>query len=113
MNIYEKELKEVLKKKKPVIPNCVSWFQAIEPKHFDTESLKTTATDLPPVEYVQVKHGRWVHWMTESVDDDIMGGEYQIERYLCSECGFDVAGQNGFNFCPNCGAKMEKECDTK
>ena len=25
----------------------------------------------------------------------------------CSECGFEMASSFGYNFCPNCGAKMD------
>ena len=47
-----------------------------------------------------VRHGRW-----EKNDD-----------YTCSLCGYRmVIGDGAYNYCPNCGAKMdgeEKNCDT-
>ena len=44
-----------------------------------------------------VKHGRWLdNGIPESV----------LSR--CSECGI-VYGSSAFNYCPNCGAKMDKE----
>ena len=56
-----------------------------------------------------IKHGRWEHYKTETLCDDIMGGEYRFKFFRCSECRFDVGGNSGFHYCPNCGAKMDKE----
>lgn len=48
-------------------------------------------TDNAPTANVSpVKHGHWIS-----------------TKYKCSECGVIVWG-NDFNFCPNCGAKMDK-----
>lgn len=77
---------------------------AAEPvKHYDTESYKTTATELPPVEYAPVKHGRWEETAYCDYDD----------TYRCSVCGVEwefITGtpqENGANYCPNCGAMMD------
>ena len=32
----------------------------------------------------------------------------KFRNYSCSECGYDV-DKTKFNFCPNCGARMEVE----
>lgn len=32
----------------------------------------------------------------------------KFRNYSCSECGYDV-DKTKFNFCPNCGARMEGE----
>lgn len=45
---------------------------------------------IPVVDVAPVKHGHWIS-----------------TKYKCSECGVIVWG-NDFNFCPNCGAKMDK-----
>ena len=52
----------------------------------------------PTVDAVEVVHGRW-GWNTEDV-------------YKCSNCGEkshvkEVMGQPDWNYCPNCGAKMD------
>lgn len=50
-----------------------------------------------------VRHGRW-----EEVEDP--GGD---SHWMCSSCGiewyFEADGpvENGCNYCPNCGAKMD------
>jgi hypothetical protein len=43
-----------------------------------------------------VVHGRWI--------------EYQIPHIMCcSECDWGTGVQSDFRYCPNCGAKMDKE----
>ena len=44
-----------------------------------------------------VKHGKWIE------------GELYIK---CSECGYPV-GHLSDNYCPNCGAKMDKEGESE
>lgn len=55
----------------------------------------------PAADVAPVVHGRWEHTHTSE--------SYFIECWRCSECGFDDTELFGFNFCPNCGAKMDKE----
>lgn len=47
-----------------------------------------------------VKHGHWI------LDENEKIPCYQIKT--CSLCGCRVNG-NSFNFCPNCGARMDGE----
>ena len=57
---------------------------------------------LPSADVVQVVHGKWI-------DEDPAFAEYFAN---CSVCGYeiDVHNERGyFNFCPNCGAKMDGE----
>ena len=53
----------------------------------------------PTVDAVPVRHG---HWETNSDRPDTL---------ICSvcKCGFDMWKHDPHNFCPNCGAKMDKE----
>lgn len=55
--------------------------------------------DAPTADAVPVRHG---HWETNSDRPDIL---------ICSvcKCGFDMWKHDPHNFCPNCGAKMDKE----
>jgi membrane protease subunit (stomatin/prohibitin family) len=60
--------------------------------------------EAPAVEAVPVRHGRWVsryakHW--KGKDE-------------CGECGFhekDHRDLSHMKYCPNCGAKMNKEAE--
>lgn len=53
----------------------------------------------PTVETEPVKHGQWI---------EVAVGDC---CYRCSECGFirDAYLLDVGNYCPNCGAKMDKE----
>ena len=53
---------------------------------------------MPTVDAVEVVHGRWID-----------AREY-CGDYLCSNCDA-LYGTNKFNYCPNCGAKMDMEVD--
>jgi hypothetical protein len=57
---------------------------------------------MKPADVAPVVHGKWI-------DEDPAFAEYFAN---CSVCGYeiDVHNERGyFNFCPNCGAKMDKE----
>lgn len=69
--------------------------------------VKRVVADVPAADVAPVVHGRW----EESTDD-----WFETTVWTCSECREDyvlVEGtpkQNLWNYCPNCGAKMnEKE----
>ena len=49
----------------------------------------------PTVDAVEVVHGRWVD---NGIPESMLSG--------CSVCGF-TCGAYSFNYCPNCGAKMD------
>lgn len=53
----------------------------------------------PTVDAEPVRHGRW-----ESVTEDWRN---QIMWWNCSECDCEVSTK--YNYCPNCGAKMDGE----
>ena len=57
-----------------------------------------TINNAPTIDAVPVRHGKWI---------PIMGLNRQNEKFICSECicQFDYK----FNFCPNCGARMDAE----
>ena len=63
--------------------------------------LRKDLRELPPAQPERIK-GRWIS------ADAIFGGE----PFYCSECGENtrdtVMGKPRWNFCPNCGAEMEK-----
>ena len=49
---------------------------------------------IPTIDAVEVVHGRWK--------------EYQVPHIMCcSECDWATGVQDDFNYCPNCGAKMD------
>ena len=55
----------------------------------------------PAEDVEQVKRGRWIMRDNDYIDD-----------CKCSECGcveYFNKGWKHFNYCPNCGARMEEE----
>ena len=54
---------------------------------------------IPAADVAPVRHGRW---------------EFDADPYMfCSCCNFSVCADSAldFNYCPNCGALMDKEDD--
>ena len=60
------------------------------------EIMPQVIDDEPTVDAVEVVHARWV-------DVKELCGDY-----MCSNCDA-LYGTNKFNYCPNCGAKMDGE----
>lgn len=60
-------------------------------------------SSLPAADVAPVRHGRWI-------PSDYTGDCC----YTCSECGFerDAYLLDVGNYCPNCGARMDKEDNT-
>jgi len=55
----------------------------------------------PTVDAVEVVHGRWVNpYMNR----------YGHPCHCCSICGFKASYQDK-NYCPNCGAKIDGDCN--
>jgi len=54
--------------------------------------------ELPAADVVPVVHGQWVKTVGEN-------GVTSACR--CSECGFEDNRYSLFNYCPNCGARMD------
>jgi len=55
----------------------------------------------PTVDAVEVVHGRWVNpYMNR----------YGHPCHCCSICGFTASYQDK-NYCPNCGAKIDGDCN--
>lgn len=58
----------------------------------------------PAADVQEVRHGKW----KECFED----WRHQIQGNKCSACGFEIYGDiSNFNYCPNCGAKMDEDGD--
>lgn len=62
--------------------------------------------DIPAADVVAVKHGRWTEKDNPEYDC-VMGLTLHYHTYICSECAGETVRH--FNYCPNCGAKMDLE----
>ena len=70
------------------------------------ESVIKVIESIPAVDAVPVVHGQWSEkrWMTE---DD--WGVINHRAIVCSACKGEIADGEKTCYCPNCGAKMDKE----
>ena len=59
--------------------------------------------EAPTVDAVEVVHGRWNTNFAFYLEEDLM------YTHKCLVCGYnyDTDQENGHNYCPNCGAKMD------
>jgi rubrerythrin len=60
----------------------------------------------PPVTPTR-KEGKWIE-VWESQRDKFTGECDEWREHRCSVCGFQELDADRFNYCPNCGAEMEK-----
>lgn len=56
---------------------------------------------IPAADVVPVRHGHWIEWA------EFFGRETDKKNLgvFCSRCR--LYADNGFDYCPNCGAKMD------
>ena len=82
---------------------------------FADESCASVVSDfesLPAADVAEVRHGRWIE------DERTYPGP-GLKNNLCSVCG-EIAGSwkeglepgRKWAYCPNCGARMDKEVET-
>lgn len=81
--------------------------------HYGFKSPDMTVTEfvedeLPAADVAPVRHGRWVHSRYENCSE-------QFEIVKCSFCGHEAYAMAfyviGWNYCPNCGARMTEDID--
>ena len=67
-----------------------------------------TVGEMPTVDAVEVAHGYWVATPVRKLNSKGKVVNY-CDYYHCSECGTDRPIVPPYNYCPNCGAKMDRE----
>lgn len=86
--------KEYIDREKAILVVRHAWAKGLEPTQYIEQ--------IPAADVVEVRHGRWV-----SV-------QHKLAR-VCSVCNRDEpykfadVDADVYNYCPNCGAKMDKE----
>lgn len=78
--------------------------------HVDTKPASEFFADCPLKDVQPVRHGRWLT-TDNGVWPNVITGNPE-RKYLCdcSVCGWRTGNQGlRFNYCPHCGAKIEKE----
>ena len=64
---------------------------------------------VPAADVAPVVHGRWIEYTKVIIPEPYNKWE---QAWKCSECGFDD-GFVAYNFCPNCGGRMDLEVNEK
>ena len=64
---------------------------------FSMNDIRDNLENIPTIDAKPVRHGKWIEKST--------GGEH---FYCCSKCGH-VEWDAPNNYCPNCGARMDKD----
>lgn len=91
--------------------------EAFDPKQrqdWYTPWIVETLEDLPPADVAPVRHGRWI--VGDSLPmHDIAGNLSWGNWYTCNQCEFKTYAIERhitqYNYCPNCGAKMDGDAD--
>ena len=71
---------------------------------FQKGERKIKATYEPIADVAPVRHGRWIYDCERMAED---GWTYR--QHHCSLCEFQSIAVSHYNYCPNCGAKMDGE----
>lgn len=99
--LYNKiaEMEELARKRVVDTPTSGPTYMRYVAQLNERTAFKSMVFDAPAADVAPVVHGKW-----------IMDGK---DHCHCSECkeGRNIRTQIGWNFCPNCGAKMDKEAD--
>lgn len=85
----------------------IEWFSCYghDDKQIRFEDLSFDIQNMNPEDVAPVVHGRWIH---TTIEDDDWGSTFH--SWACSNCDFSTGqNQNGTNYCPNCGARMDLE----
>lgn len=64
----------------------------------------------PSADVAEVKHGKWMKEDKGFGRDITTLHLMRVYKYICPLCGYYTDNQaSRFNFCPNCGARMDGE----
>lgn len=79
-------------------------------EHFinGVESIMEYVEGLPAADVEEVRHGQWISEACESVSKRKRLIKYRV--HSCSLCGRSN-GRIKKRYCPNCGARMDKEAE--
>ena len=74
---------------------CCGWLPEMSEEEFNS---------FPAADVVEVRHGRWGEYESFPFTPSLNG-------HPCSECGmrFSTSAIPVMKYCPNCGARMDKE----
>ena len=77
-----------------------------ETGHVSLPVIRQNIMDMPAADVAEVRHGRWIPEICESISKRNRLIEYKV--YSCSLCGRSN-GRIKKKYCPNCGALMKED----
>ena len=81
------------------------WEKADDVNPIGYDDLMDIVYDAPTIDALPVKRGKWVVTYRTKETDFLQGKDLK-----CPFCGFEASVLDmSFNYCPNCGAKMDGE----
>ena len=97
--------KEYIERQRAIVDACNS----LELYPSEYAELENALNRIPAADVVEVLHGQW-----DGEGDGYADGEIVIDVWYCSECGYCIDDGTDDpnilpNYCPNCGALMDKE----
>lgn len=76
--------------------------KALEQESYNSlRTFRIDSLDSLPAVFPKIRTGKWI---TNGTQDSMIG-----EEYKCSICNEVFILDHNFNYCPNCGSKMESE----
>ena len=88
-------MNEYIKREEAIGAAKHAWAKGLEPSQY--------IEIIPAADVETMKNGRWIEFTKVIIPEPYNKWE---QAWKCSECGFDD-GFVAYNFCPNCGAKMD------
>lgn len=92
---------EYIERKRAIVDACNS----LELYSSEYAKLEDALNKIPAADVSPVRHGKWIEYTKVIIPEPYNKWE---QAWKCSECGFDD-GFVAYNYCPNCGAKMDLE----
>ena len=91
-----KKMSDYIRREDAVDAVCAEWCGNAHDAHCDACAEVHRINDLPSADVAPVVHSEWIYHMSFGV---------------CKKCGYEYEwkGTDAKNYCPNCGAKMDKE----
>lgn len=82
---------------------------AVYEAYADGESAYDALENLPAADVAPVVRGKWKRVVDFTGVEAFGFKETVVVGWGCNVCGYEVdVSEGSFNFCPNCGAKMEE-----
>ena len=82
-----------------------------DPVHYEWITFRGDINRIPRIEAERVRHAHWISYESETGEGS--------NTYKCSACGEiqmlieGTSKENGWKYCPNCGALMDGEIEGK